>query len=104
VGPGLIPRPVVTVIAAVVIAVWALAQAAVIFVPGYQTPAEIHLAAMFVLGALFGLRKDDNQPDEQRDDKPTPPTPPPDKPPPQGRVSATDLIARLEQERRRDRR
>lgn len=103
-GPGLIPRPVVSLIAAVVIIVWGASQLAIIFVPTYEAPAEIHLAVMLVLGALFGLRRDDK--DEQRPSESG--EKPPAEPPPEGRVSAADLINRLKQEpppeRRRDRR
>lgn len=106
-SPGLIPRPVVTIIATVVIVVWAMSQAASIFVPDYEPPAEIHLAVMLVLGALFGLRKGDQQ---QGDAEPPaapaapaapaiPPAAAEDEPVPPGRVSASDLIARLKQER-----
>lgn len=92
--PGLIPRPVVTAIAAVVIGVWALSQVAEVFVPTYDAPAELHLTVMAVLGALFAVGKTD-RPAE-------PAKPAPDDAPalPPGRVSAADLIARLAQERR----
>lgn len=109
-APGLIPRGAVTAIAGVVIAVWGVAQVADAFVDGYDAPAEIHLAVMLVLGALFGLRKDGD------DDRPTPepapapaapappavPVPPPElpEPPGPGRESAADMIARLQRERR----
>lgn len=102
-APGLIPRGAVTAIAGAVIAVWGVAQVADAFVEGYDSPAEIQLAVMLVLGALFGMRKDD------KDDKPDPSPPalppapvpePAQEPLPPGRVSAADLISRLQQERR----
>lgn len=106
-GPGLIPRPVVSAIAAVIVAVWALSQAAVIFVPGYEAPPEIHLSVMLILGALFGMRKDGNgNGGEPAKPPPPPPAPAPAQlegepaPLPPGAVSAADLIARLQAERR----
>lgn len=60
-GSGLIPRPVVSVVAVVVIGVWGTSQVASIFVDGYEVPEAIHAALMVVLGSLFALRqgKDD---------------------------------------------
>jgi hypothetical protein len=107
VAPGLIPRPLVTAIAATVIAVWAGWQVAAWLVPGLEVPAEIHLAVMAVLGAVFGLQRGgsgDALPAAL--DKPAAPPPAqegvPAEPPPR-RVPAADLIARLQQERRRER-
>lgn len=105
---GLIPRPMVAAISVLVIAVWALSNAAVVFVPGYVPPAEIHLAVMLVLSALFAARSKD---DEKKPAEPAAPgaepppaaPPPPEapeaEPPPPGGVAAADLIARLLAER-----
>jgi hypothetical protein len=103
VAPGLIPRPLVTAIAATVIAVWAGWQVAAWLVPGLEVPAEIHLAVMAVLGAIFGLQRGgDDKPAAALDKPPGTPEPPTETPSP-GRVPAAELIARLQQERRRER-
>jgi hypothetical protein len=61
-GSGLIPRPVVSVVAVVVIGVWGTSQVASIFVDGYQVPEAIHAALMVVLGSLFALRQGKDEP------------------------------------------
>jgi hypothetical protein len=89
----------VTAIAGAVIAVWGVAQVADVVVADYESPAEIHLAVMLVLGALFGLRGSDGDKPDEPPPPAAPPPPPPDEPVPLGRESAADLIARLLQER-----
>lgn len=92
---GLIPRPAVAVIAVLVIAVWAVTQAAQVFVADYTPPPEIHLAVMLVLTALFTVRKPD---DKKPNGEPPPPAEPTAEPRP-GEIAAADLIARLQAER-----
>jgi len=103
---------VVVAIAAVVIGVWALAQVAIIFVPDYTPPAELHLVAMTVLAAVFGLQRSGESKDDGKDggkgsgkavEPPPPPEPEKPEPLPFGRESAADLIARLRDERRSER-
>ena len=102
-----LPRPVVIAIASVVIGVWALSQVAVMFLPDYEPPAELHLAVMAVLAAVFGLQRSEDKdaaPPPQAPSPAQPPAPAPEPEPlPSGRESAADLIARLNQERRSER-
>lgn len=103
-GSGLIPRPVVSVVAVVVIGVWGTSQVASIFVDGYQVPEAIHAALMVVLGSLFALRQGKDEPAKPPETPPaaTPPPPPapaeveaPSRRGVAGTLSVAELQARL---------
>lgn len=65
----LLPKPVAYSIAMVVVLIWATAQIAHIFNPGYDVPDGLHAAVMLALGFVFAIsRKGDDDEDDDGDD------------------------------------
>jgi hypothetical protein len=105
VGPGLIPKPVASVIAVAITSVWIASQVAPFFLPAYKASESINTALMLILGAVFAMRRSDNSHAERPADEPprpaAAPSPRPRDPPPavdERRESAADLIDRLRRE------